>query len=257
LRREFSHTPEAHHFRQPTFHIMVLFVDEAESIARQLKRGRETLEHNAEVRQSGVGELWEERNTDFDPELARNRYRTFKEKTYDALVSLKQIFHYHFINAQAPIDVVQRNIIRELEYQSSLELDPRTYDALRHVPLAAEIVQNARQELVNRLDSYQVEHPELLRSVVDFIQDKTMPIIKRYAVSGRVMINTEDALFEKPLALAMLIDVFSERGFKASVDIHQQEIPERFDLVTGVIETRKKRVYRITILFTGSTIRRG
>ena len=257
LRREFSHTPEAHRFRQPTFHIMVLFVDEAESIARQLKRGRETLEHNAEVRQSGVGELWEERATDFDPELARNRYRTFKEKTYDALVSLKQIFHYHFINAQAPIEVVQRNIIRELEYQSSLELDPRTYDALRHVPLAAEIVQNARQELVNRLDSYQVEHPDLLKAVVDFIQEKTMPIIKRYAVSGRAMVNSEDALFENPLALAMLIDVFSERGFKASVDIHQQEIPERFDPATGLIETRKKRVYRIMILFTGSTIRRG
>jgi adenylate kinase len=257
LRREFSHTPDAHRFRQPTFHIMVLFVDEAESIARQLKRGRETLEHNAEVRQSGIGELWEERNTDFDPELARNRYRTFKEKTYDALVSLKQIFHYHFINAQAPIDVVQRNIIRELEYQSSLELDPRTYDALRHIPLAAEIVQNARQELVNRLDGYQVEHPELLKAVVDFIQEKTMPIIMRYAVSGRAMINTEDAVFEQPLALAMLIDVFSERGFKASVDIHQQEIPERFDLATGLIDTRKKRVYRIMILFSGSTIRRG
>ena len=101
LRREFANTPEAHRFRQPTFHIMVLFVDEAESVARQLKRGRETLAHNAEVRQSGVGELWEERRTDFDPGLARNRYRTFKEKTYDALVSLKQIFHYHFINAQA------------------------------------------------------------------------------------------------------------------------------------------------------------
>ena len=84
-----------------------------------------------------------------------------------------------------------------------------------------------------------------------------MPIIKRYAVSGRAMINTEDAVFEQPLALAMLIDVFSERGFKASVDIHQQEIPERFDLTTGLIETRKKRVYRIMILFTGSTIRRG
>ena len=130
LRREFSNTPQAHRFRQPTFHIMVLFVDEAESINRQLKRGRETLVRNAEVRQSGVGELGEERNTDFDPELARNRYRTFKEKTYDALVSLKQIFHYHFINAQAPIDVVQQNIVQELAYQSSLELDPRTYDTL-------------------------------------------------------------------------------------------------------------------------------
>jgi adenylate kinase len=257
LRREFSHTPEAHRFRQPTFHIMVLFVDEAESVARQLKRGQETLAHNAEVTQSGIGELWEVRNTDFDENLARNRYRTFKEKTYDALVSLKQIFHYHFINAQARIEVVQQNIIRELEYQSSLELDPRTYDLLRHIPLADDIVLHARQELVNRLDEYQVENPELLTAVVDFIQDKTMPIIKRYAVSGRAMINTEDGLFENPVALAMLIDIFSERGFRASVDIHLQEIPERFDLITGRIEIRKKRVYRITVLFGGSQIRRG
>ncbi len=257
LRREFSNTPQAHRFRQPTFHIMVLFVDEAESINRQLKRGRETLVRNAEVRQSGVGELLEERNTDFDPELARNRYRTFKEKTYDALVSLKQIFHYHFINAQAPIDVVQQNIVQELAYQSSLELDPRTYDTLRLIPLADEIVQNARQELVNRLDSYQVRDPQLLQSVVDFIQVKMMPTIKRYAVSGRTMINTEDALFTDPVAIAILIDIFSERGFRASVDIHRQEVPERFDLVTGKIETREKRIYRIMVLFEGSTIRRG
>jgi len=257
LRREFSSTPQAHHFRQPIFHIMVLFVDEAESIARQLKRGRETLVHNAEIRQSGIGQLEEERNTDFDPELARNRYRTFKEKTYDALVSLKQIFHYHFINAQAPIEIVQQNIITELAYQSSLELDPRTYDALRHIPLADEIVLQARQELVNRLDGYQIQYPELVQSVVDFIQEKMMPIIKRYAVSGRAMINTEEALFEDPLAIAILIDIYSERGFRASVDIHRQEIPERFDLVTGRIETREKRVYRITILFAGSKIRRG
>lgn len=257
LRREFSNTPKAHYFRQPTFHIMVLFVDEAESIKRQLKRGQETLIRNVEIRHSGIGELEEERNTDFDPELARNRYRTFKEKTYDALVSLKQIFHYHFINAQASIEVVQQNIIHELEYQSSLELDPRTYDSLRHIPLADEIVQNARQELVNRLDGYQVEHPQVVHEVVDFIQVKMMPTIKRYAVSGRAMINTENPIFNNSLAIAILIDIFSERGFRASVDIHRQEVPERFDLVTGKIETRTKRVYRIMVLFNGSKIRRG
>lgn len=257
LRREFSNTPQAHFFRQPVFHIMVLFVDEAESIARQLKRGRETLDHNAEIRQSGVGVLEEERATDFDPELARNRYRTFKEKTYGALVSLKQIFHYHFINAQAPIDVVQQNIIRELDYQSSLELDPRTYDTLRHIPLADEIVLQARQDLVNRLDSYQVEHPDLLVRVVGFIQDKMMPVIRRYAVTGRATVNTEEELFHDPLALAILIDIYSERGFQAMVDIHRQEIPERVDLETGLISTRLKKVYRITIFFVGSKIRRG
>lgn len=257
LRKEFSDTPQAHFFRQPVFHIMVLFVDETESIARQLKRGQETLAHNAEVRQSGVGVLEEERATDFDPDLARNRYRTFKEKTYDALVSLKQIFHYHFINAQAPIEVVQKNIIRELEYQSSLELDPRTYDILRHIPLADEIVVKARQELVNRLDSYQVEHLETFQRVVRFIEEKMMPVIKRYSVTGRATVNTEDPLFHDPVAIAILVDVYSERGFQAMVDIHKQEIPERVDLQTGEIITRQKKVYRMTVFFTGSKIRRG
>ena len=257
LRRQFSDTPQAHHFRQPVFHIMVLFVDEAESIARQLRRGQETLAHNAEVRHTGVGELEEERATDFDPELARNRYRTFKEKTYDALVSLKQIFHYHFINAQAPIEEVRQNIIRELDYQSSLELDPRTYDTLRHIPLADEIVLQARQELVNRLDGYQVQHRELLQAVVHFVQEKMMPVIKRYAVTGRATINTEETLFHDTLAVAMLIDIFSERGFQAMVDIHRLEIPEKVDLTTGEITTRHKRVYRMTIFFSGSKIRRG
>ena len=257
LRRQFSNTPQAHYFRQPVFHIMVLFVDESESIIRQLKRGQETLAHNAEVQQAGVGELEEERATDFDPDLARNRYRTFKEKTYDALVSLKQIFHYHFINAQAPIEEVRQNIIRELDYQSSLELDPLTYDTLRHIPLADEIVLQARQELVNRLDGYQVEHPVLLHEVVDFVQEKMMPVIKRYAVTGRATINTEDVLFHKTLAVAMLIDIFSERGFQAMVDIHRLEIPEKVDLTTGEISTRHKRVYRMTVFFSGSKIRRG
>ena len=257
LRRDFSGSPNAAHFKQPIFHIMVLFVDEAESIARQLKRGREVLAHNEEVQSSGLGDLWEERATDFDAALARNRYQVFKEKTYDALVSLKQIFHYHFINAQAPLELVQENIVRELEYQSSLELDPRTFDLLRKLPLASEIVRHARQDLVRRLDSYKVESPELLRAVVEFIEQKMMPIIVRHAISGRADINSEDSLFREPEALAMLIDIFSERGFHATVDLHRVEIPERFDLATGEIHCRLKKVFRFNIRFKGSQIRRG
>lgn len=257
LRREFADTSDAASFKQPIFHIMVLFVDEAESIARQLKRGREVLEHNEEVKRSGLGELWEERNTDFDRELARNRYRVFKEKTYDALVSLKEIFHYHFINAQAPLEKVQQNIVRELEYQSSLELDPRTFDQLRDLPLASEIVRHARQDLVRRLDRYKVEQPGLMQTVVDFITEKMMPIVVRHAISGRADINTEDALFHNPEALAMLIDIFSERGYHATADVHLIEIPDRFDPGTGQIHCRKKKVFRFRIIFKGSEIRRG
>jgi adenylate kinase len=255
LRREFSGTPEVIYFKQPIFQIMVLFVDEAESVARQLKRGRQVVAHNEEVARSGVGERWEERATDASEGLARNRYRVFKEQTYDALVSLKQIFHYHFINAQAPIPEVQDNIVRELEYQSSLELDPDTFDRLRGLPLASEIVRHARQDLVRRLDGYEVQQAETFRRVIDFIETKMMPIVVRHAVSGVASINSEDVLFEDPAALAMLIDVFSERGFHAAVDVTRVGVPVRIDLQTGEIYSQEKRVFRFTVRFRSAEIR--
>jgi adenylate kinase len=257
LRREFTDTPDAACFKQPIFHIMVLFVDEQESIARQLRRGQEVVAHNEEVRRSGMGELWEERPTDLSESLARNRYRVFKEQTYDALVSLKAIFHYHFINAQPPLKVVQDNIVRELEYQSSLELDPRTFDLLRKLPLASEIIRHARQDLVRRLDTYEAGNTPLFRQVIDFVENKMMPIVVRHAISGRADINSEDPLFDDPLALAILIDIFSERGFQATADLQRVEIPERFDLQTGEIQCRQKKVFRFSIRFKGSQIRRG
>ena len=257
LRREFYDTPLRIHFRHPTVHIMVLFVDEAESIARQLKRGRETLVHNEKVRRTGVGPLREDRPTDHDETLARRRYEAFKEQTWEALQSLKEIFYYHFINAQGSIGAVEQNILKELEYQSTLELDPDTVDKLRAIPVASSITVHARQELVHRLDSYALEHGELLEKVVTFIEKKMMPIILRHAISGVAHINTEDSVLDDPLALAMLIDVFSERGYHAAVDIHRIDVPERVDLKTGLIQSRVKKVYRMEIRFQGSEIRRG
>ena len=59
------------------------------------------------------------------------------------------------------------------------------------------------------------------------------------------------------LAIAMLIDIFSERGFHAVVDKHIREVPERIDLATGRIIARTKFIYRTQINFRGSEIRRG
>ncbi len=257
LRKEFYQTPLSIHFRQPTIHIMVLFVDEKESIARQLKRGSETRAHNEEVARTGIGEPMEDRPTDHDEALASRRYRVFKEQTWEALQSLKEIFHYHFISAQGPVHEVERNILHELEYQSTLELDPRTVDRLRGVPVASEIIVHARQDLVKRLDAYELEHPERFARVVGFIEKKIVPIVLRHAISGVAHINAEDPVLEDPLALAMLIDVFSERGYHAVVDIHRIEIPEHVDLASGQIRCRTKKVYRIQIRFQGSEIRRG
>ena len=121
----------------------------------------------------------------------------------------------------------------------------------------SQIIIHARQELVKRLDSYELEHGPLFARVVTFIEEKILPIVLRHAITGVAHINSEDHLLDDPMALAMLIDVFSERGYHAAVDIHRIEIPDRIDLQTGAVTCRIKKVFRIEIRFQGSEIRRG
>jgi adenylate kinase len=257
LRARHLGTDQEAQFPKPQFHIIMLFVDEAESVRRQLLRGQKAMAHNSEVDASGVGEKWEVRKTDLDEDAAHTRYKTFKESTYDSLTSLREVFHYHFINAQGSIIEIQQRIINELKYQSSLELDQATYDRISSIPLAKKLSLHARQLLVNRLDSYEKSHTELFEQVVDLIASKFIPIIEKHSISGLTYINSENAVFDDPLAIAMLIDVFTERGFTAVVDIRRVEVPERVDRETFQIVTRRKNVYRVRINFKGSKIRRG
>lgn len=257
LRNKFRETLYAEYFKKPHFHIVVLFVDEKESVKRQLNRGREAMIHNSEVMETGAGELMELRPTDLDPNAAVNRYRTFKEKTYGALKDLREIFFYHFINAHGTIDEVRRRIDEELRYQGSLELDEKTYDRISRIPVAATLSKHARQNLVDRLDTYAERHTELFEQVVQLIQQEFIPIIERHAISGSAVINTESSILQDTKALAMLIDIFSERGYHAIIDLHREEIPESIDPKSFKIKTRIKRVYRVRIAFKGSEIRRG
>jgi adenylate kinase len=257
LRDQYLNSLLADQFKKPHFHIVVLFVDERESVRRQLERGKRAQEHNDDVRESGMGELMELRKTDLDEEAARNRYRTFKEKTYESLKSLREVFYYHFINAHGDIEGVRGRIIRELQYQSSLELGESTYDRLAVIPIANTIAKHARQDLIDRLDSYEERNSELFAQITQLLRDKFIPIVKRHAISGISVVSSEETVFENPLALAMVIDIFSERGYHAMVDVRKQRIPARIDPKTFEIETRIQRVYRFTIRFPVSEIRRG
>ncbi len=257
LRRKYLGTFQEAQFPKPRFHIIMLFIDEEESVHRQFLRGQRTLDHNAEVEASGVGKIREVRKTDLDEAAAHSRYKTFKESTYDSLTTLRDVFHYHFINAHGSVIEVQQRIIQELKYQSSLELDELTHDQISSIPLAEKLSLHARQLLVQRLDSYQKFHPELFEQVVGLIKSKFIPIVEKHSISGLAYINSEASVFADPLAIAMLIDVFTERGFTAVVDIRRMEVPSRIDPKTYEIINRVKKVYRVRINFPGSKIRRG
>ena len=256
LRRKYFHNEEiGAFFRRPVFRMTVLFVNEEESIRRQLFRGNQVKEHNAAVRASGVGELQEERATDTDPEVAAKRYEIFKDH-YDGLLALNQTFPFHLIDASGPISDVEKKIADELAYQSSLELAEDTFHTVATLPVAALIIQHARQNLVRRLDNYQSRHGNLFQSVVRVVKHEFMPIVERQAIAGAALIRSSNPVFTNPMAINMALDVLSERGFSVSADTKVTEVPEYVDPFGKVTTTTTTR-HIFFVKFPKPLIRRG
>ncbi|MEA2697019.1 MAG: adenylate kinase [Myxococcales bacterium] len=257
LRAQYWGTPTGKRFRRPIFRITVLFVGEQTSLDRQLRRGREIAEHNERVRRTGVGALMELRATDVDETLARNRYRTFKELTYEALTSLRRHFHYHFVNADAPLSDVEKSINAEFQYQSSLELGQATHDIIQRIPVVSEVTRYARQELVRRLDAYEHAAAPLFKQVATFIDAQVVPVILRHALSGRCLVKTEDVLFEDATAIDMVLDTLAERGYHAVYEQQRLPVPRTFDPTTGAITCEDRTLHIFEIRFHPPEIRRG
>jgi adenylate kinase len=257
LRTTYWGTPTGKRFRRPIFRITVLFVGEQTSVERQLGRGREIRAHNEEVARTGMGDLIELRPTDTDEALARNRYRTFKELTYEALTSLRRHFHYHFVNADAPLAVVEKSINAEFQYQSSLELGHATHDIIHHIPVVSEVTLYARQELVRRLDAYEHAAAPLFKEVAAFIEAHVVPVIVRHALAGRCVVKTDSPLFEDATTVDMVLDILAERGYHAVYQVHRTPVPQSVDLRTGVITSEDRTQHTFEIRFHSPELRRG
>jgi adenylate kinase len=95
------------------------------------------------------------------------------------------------------------------------------------------------------------------QQVVKLIENKIMPIVRAHAMSGHARINTEDELLNDETALRILIDILSERGYHATIDIHKMEVPTRINPDTWEIICRTKKIFRIELRYQASEIRRG
>ncbi|OBZ91040.1 Adenylate kinase [Choanephora cucurbitarum] len=254
LRREFWHTDRRDQFPRPVFRICVLYVDEEISVQRQLARGRMIRQHNIEVKKTGQGVFWDERVTDNDESLIRERYSIFKAH-YGSLLKLSKMFPFHLINATGSIKEVLQIILKEFEYQSSLELDSDTYDAISHIPVATQIGIHARQDLISRLEHYQDTEPSLLQKAIQFIDSTVMPKIHRHAISGHTNVRTEDPMMGDDHFAAIVMDVLSERGYHVSLDRRIHHVPVRIDLKTGKIELDTHHIYLLTVEYPKHYIR--
>ncbi|MCH2176907.1 MAG: nucleoside monophosphate kinase [Lentisphaeria bacterium] len=257
LRAEFFNTPIGPQFRRPIFRITILHVREDVSIDRQLYRGRQIQANNEKVKATGEGHLMELRETDLDVNLAKRRYVTFSEETLRALESLREYFHYHFIDANGPVEDVEKKIIEGFQYESSLELGHDTYDSIRNIMTAAQLSRHPRQELVKRLDNHRHRHAELFAHVVGLIEQNFIPVLQMHAAVGVAVIKVSDAGLSNRLAVQMLLDILTERGYFPSFYEEEEYVPLRIDAQTNAIinATQKKWIFKVK--FPVNRIRRG
>jgi hypothetical protein len=92
--------------------------------------------------------------------------------------------------------------------------------------------------------------------VLDQIRKRVKPILYKVAMSGFLEYESNAPLFEKNnIAVDIMIDVLTDRGFSVSYRRKLHTIPARIELKTGAIHTIRLwwHVFRIT--FPGGSVR--
>ncbi|EIE27218.1 hypothetical protein COCSUDRAFT_64127 [Coccomyxa subellipsoidea C-169] len=244
--------PEEWRYPLPSFKVVVLYVEQEESVRRQMMRATMVAKHNTRVLDAGAGQLWELRATDVDSAKCRRRY----DAHYSTLLRLKQYFPFSLIDAMGSLEECKAQIARELRYQSSLDLDEATYAAIRHLPLAKDLVRSSRQQLVAHLDGYAKRNRPLFEKVVRVIDTEAVPLLKRCSLAGHAELKTRNSIFaEHAIAADMFIDVLTDRGFSVAHVVDEQIVPVHVDLQTGKVETRVDRVNHFRITFETQGVR--
>eukprot|EP01090_Pellita_catalonica_P017079 TRINITY_DN5082_c0_g1_i1.p1 TRINITY_DN5082_c0_g1~~TRINITY_DN5082_c0_g1_i1.p1 ORF type:complete len:476 (-),score=47.53 TRINITY_DN5082_c0_g1_i1:45-1472(-) len=229
-------------YPRPRFRMVVLWVDQQTSIQRQMDRAKQAQVINKEVEEIGIGEQVLIRSTDISEKAVYARYATFKAH-FGTLISLREIFPFHLINASGSIEDVQKQIEDQIIYQSAMELDDATYAQISRVPLAEQIAVNSKQSLVKRLDDYQSFYPSLFNEVLGVIENDFIPEIQRQPMAGKVLIRRHNPLFVNKQAVAMVLDIMSERGFKIVYDTTVDRVPDRVSKAGQIICTYAQRHY--------------
>ncbi|EFN59083.1 hypothetical protein CHLNCDRAFT_137842 [Chlorella variabilis] len=256
-------TPEEPTLHAPTHpQVVILYVDEEESVRRQMRRAQLAAMHNKRVMDAGTGDVWDVRTTDVNEALCRRRYQVFKVRGrfhrplparcllqfisahYHTILRLKSFFPFSLIDAMGTLEEARQQIMRELRYQSSLDLDEATYAAIRHLPLARDLVRVARQRLVFRLDAYCKRDNTLFGDVIRLIDAEVIPVLKQSSLAGAAEFRTQTPLLSRhPHAVDIMIDVLSDRGFSVGHTLEERLVPQSVDLATGDIRLRTDHVH--------------
>jgi hypothetical protein len=134
-------------------------------------------------------------------------------------------------------------------------------------------MKDARSNLVERLDRYSTEQPDLFNRVSVKIKEKFLPKIRQGTISGTaiciyfkffnhffpqififLLVRSHNPIFQEENAIQMVLDILSDRGFYAVSDTYHTQIPYKVDK-EGNIVTKENILYSFKVQFPKSSIR--
>ena len=96
----------------------------------------------------------------------------------------------------------------------------------------------------------QTQHFDLFQSVIALLHEAFLPQLKLCASAGQAVVKTDDdMLLNNTLAVEMVINILSERGFTVGVSRETAREGVSVDLSTGIIKHRSKTWYVFTVGF--------
>lgn len=187
--------------RRPRVTLAVLWCDEAESIARQLSRGKGLQRASKLATEVGLGGAPEARATDLDEERAQLRFSVFKAEVAACMAVTKDALRTVFIDATGPPNSVAERTRSAFRYNASLDLDHDVYERLRGIASSSSIVRAARSDLVARLASYANDSSIEFTQVTELLKSEFMSIIQRQALSGEAIVRSTSAVLHSRTAV--------------------------------------------------------
>jgi len=97
----------------------------------------------------------------------------------------------------------------------------------------------------------------LFNEVIRIVTEQFIPVMEKHTISGHAQIRIQNPIFEgdHSLALQIVLDVLSERGYYANSHQIVHYIPKKFDLKTGEITSKKVITYIFNVTFKRISIR--
>jgi len=143
--------------------------------------------------------------------------------------------------------------MQEFSYQSSLELGDQTFEVIKELLPAQGVIRNARQNMVQRLNSFTRDHPKMLVEVTQMLKSDFEHIFMRQALCGRAIVRSNSPLLNTSLGVNMALDILAERGYRVTLDVHQEVVPTRIEMgVPGDpsgqkvhVETKKSFIFTV------------